>query len=95
MGERKIDRTIVTAQELIEAKFFDKLKDVYDIPESVLPRVRINGKKLRPLRFYQSDVNKVFSRPLPDEPEQRPVIIVEQPLVKMPRASIQFKKRRK
>lgn len=97
MGERQLSHNIVTVGDLIEAKLFDKVQDVYDIPDSVLPRVRRNGKIVRPLRFYMSDVDRIFSKPLEAGPEiPRPTFsMVERPVGKPARPTIQFKRRRR
>lgn len=92
MGEKKLKEEIITIEELIESKRFDSLKEIYSIPDSVLPRVRRAGKIVRPLRFYVKDVERLFSKPKSDDRVSH-VQITQ--LESLPRPTIQFKKRRR
>lgn len=97
MGERNLDEQIVTMAELILSKRFDSVQDIYQMPDSVLPRVRRNGRIIRPLRFYRSDVESLFSNPGEAIARQDRSLKIEnrQEPVKIARPSILFKRRRK
>lgn len=94
MGEKKFSEEIVTVSELIESRRFDSLQSIYNTPDSVLPRVRRNGRIVRPLRFYRSDVERLFSKPGTAETRSLKTEIRIEPL-EIARPSILFKKRRK
>lgn len=91
MGEKKLSDEIVTVEELIALKRFDSIQEIYNIPDSELPRVRRGGKIIRPLRFYVKDVERLFSQPKTN----KEVNYFQTPSEVAPRPSIQFKKRRK
>lgn len=93
MGEKQLGPEILTVEDLIESRRFDSLSSIYNMPDSILPRVRRNGKIVRPLRFYRSDVDRVFSRPL--EEARSLTIETEREPLKIARPSISFKKRRR
>lgn len=63
MGERILEDQILFVDDLIRMRRFDSVQDVYNTPDSILPRVRRNGRVIRPLRFYLSDVERLFSKP--------------------------------
>lgn len=90
MGEKKLRQEIVTMEELIEAKYFDSVEEIYAIPDSSLPRLRRNGKIVRPLRFYWRDVDKLFSTSSSAKNTNVASLDLE-----APRPMIAFKKRRK
>lgn len=91
MGERNLDAEILTLEELVSSRRFDSIQAVYNTPDSVLPRVRRNGRILRPLRFYRSDVERLFSKPLTSSLK----IETDREPLKIARPSILFKKRRR
>jgi hypothetical protein len=93
LGERNLDEKIVFMAELIATGRFDSERDVYNTPDSVLPRVRRGGKIIRPLRFYASDIERLFSSP---KTSGRSLTIeARQSFSKTAGTSITFKKRRK
>lgn len=97
MGEKKLVGEIVTMEELVQSKRFDSIQSIYNTPDSILPRVRRNGKIVKPLRFYLSDVERLFSKPVSSPGEQGRSLTIEterEPL-KIARPSILFKKRRR
>lgn len=96
-GKRNLDEQIVMVDELIQSKRFDSVVSVYNTPDSTLPRIRRNGKIMRPLRFYRSDVERLFSSPgeVIDLATARPLNIESRQTAKTARPSILFKKRRK
>lgn len=97
MGEKNLEADIVYASELISTRRFDNLQAVYNTPDSVLPRVRRNGRIVRPLRFYRSDVERLFSKPLSTPIDTWRSLTTEtkrEPL-EIARPSILFKKRRR
>jgi hypothetical protein len=96
MGEIQLDE-ILFIEDLISSKLFDSPQAIYNTPDSVLPRVRRNNKIIRPLRFYRSDVERLFSRPgeaiALREPRSLKIEVTRE--TEIARPSIQFKKRRK
>lgn len=96
MGELKFDRDILTMADLIAMRLFDTDSAIYNTPDSLLPRVRRNGRIIRPIRFYREDVERLFSKPRGPKPEVRSLKIeTRQETVKIARPSILFKKRRR
>ncbi len=98
MGERNLDEQILTVEDLIASKRFDSVISIYKTPDSVLPRVRRNGRIIKPLRFYRSDVERLFSNPgeaIALNQSRSVKIEANQETEKIARPSIRFKKRRK
>lgn len=88
MGEKSL-KEIVGLEQLIQMKYFNSESEIYNTPDSVLPRVRRGGKIVRPLRFYREDVDRLFAHPKTDRKSNQ----------SLPEAqvlpTIVFKKRRK
>jgi hypothetical protein len=97
MGEKNLVSAMVYADELISQKLFTSIQALYNTPDTVLPRVRRNGKIIRPLRFYRADVERLFSKPLstPTEPGRSLKTETTREPLKIARPSIQFKRRRR
>jgi hypothetical protein len=94
VGERQLEE-ILFIEDLIASKLFDTPQAIYNTPDSVLPRVRRNNKIIRPLRFYRSDVERLFSKPGEASALRRPRSLTIERDTEIARPSILFKKRRK